>query len=108
MMPNKHILDHADGAAAASSAGEGGYAFSMLWQEITNGLGVIMGNATSMVQAVQKTKQLRDLLDIGERLNWSNSVLSQRQSNAGFYAVAAILLIILGCGLFYTINNKKK
>ena len=95
-------MNRADGSDASP------YAFSMLWQEITNGVGLIMGNITSMVQAKEKTKQLRDLLDIGERLNWSGSVLSQRQSNNGFYVVGAILLIILGLGFFYTINHQNK
>lgn len=86
----KQKLDHSDGKS--------GYAFNTLWQEITNGVGVMCDAIVNGLSVTEKTQQLRDYYDIQGRLNWSENILTKKSSNTGMYMFGVLcfaLLIIL-------------
>lgn len=85
---------------------DSGYAFKTLWQEITNGIGEVGKTITDGLQVTEKTEQLNDYEDILGRLNWSEKVIGNKQSNTGFYIIgSAILLAIVGLIIYIVIKK---
>lgn len=87
---------------------DSGYAFGTLWQEATNAMGNLFSSITNWTATRQKTQQLYDYENIQGRLNWSESVLKDKQSNTGFYIIGGLLLIGLLGGIIYLGAKKKK
>lgn len=82
-----------------------GYEFGTLWQEITNAVGIVGNTIVNGLQVTEKTEQLHDYYNIQGRLDWSTNVLSNKQSNTGFYIIGAAFIFGM-VFLVYTLSKR--
>lgn len=81
--------------------------YSAIAGAAADAIGSIGDTITKGLEVTEATKQQHDLFDLKERIQWSENVLKNKQTNTGFYIVISIIFVAMLAFLFLIVKNKK-